>query len=83
MQYNPGNPVTNMPLTSGHINGVADKRGSLDKKMNGRAFVRAIIKSSSSSSSPFPFEGNWAFGSVSPSFSVLRTTTGFRPSFEP
>ena len=37
----------------------------------------------SSSSFPFPFEGNRALCSLSPSFSVFRTTTGFCPVLEP
>ena len=47
------------------------------------AVTLSMSLSSSSSSCPFPYVGNRALRSLSPSFSVLSTTTSFHPPFQP
>ena len=59
-----------------------DENNLVSVNSNGHTEVLKF-ESSSSSSCPFPSEGNRALRSLSPSFSVFRTTTSFCPAFEP
>ena len=78
-------PTETISLTWSIVNNITShvKCGGGEGILNPMLIQYRLESYAHSSSCPFPSEGNRALRSLSPCFSIFRTTTGFCPDFEP